>query len=65
MWDFTLKSKDHVFYVFANFHNVLERDNSKKLKSIHTNNGGEYIEEFHQYCIAQGICHEQSVPKTP
>ena len=42
LWVNVLKTKNQVLGVFKQFHALVERDSGKKLKSIHTNNGGEY-----------------------
>lgn len=65
VWVFVLKSKDQVAAVFEIFHRLVERQTGKKLRCIRTDNGGEYTGVFHQYYRAQGIRHEQTVPKTP
>ncbi|GAA0156231.1 hypothetical protein LIER_38239 [Lithospermum erythrorhizon] len=44
---------------------MVEREVGEPLKCIRTDNGGEYIGLFDQYCKTHGIRHEQSVPKTP
>ena len=43
----------------------VERETGKKLKCIRTDNGGEYIGSFHEYCLRQGIRHQRTPPKTP
>ncbi|GAA0155869.1 hypothetical protein LIER_13497 [Lithospermum erythrorhizon] len=44
---------------------MVEQETNESLKCIRTDNGGEYIGEFDQYCKIHGMLHEQSVPKTP
>ncbi|GAA0171470.1 transmembrane signal receptor [Lithospermum erythrorhizon] len=65
IWAYVLKTKDQVFEHFKALHVILERETGKSLKCVRTDNGGEYIGQFDQYCKAKGIRHEQSVPKTP
>ncbi|GAA0142710.1 transmembrane signal receptor [Lithospermum erythrorhizon] len=65
LWAYPLKTKDQVYELFKQFHVMVERESGKTLKCIRTDNGGEYIGLFDQYCRAHGIRHEQSVPKTP
>ena len=65
VWVYALKSKDEVFGVFKLFHAMVERETGRSLKCIRTDNGGEYIGDFHEYCKSLGKRHEQSVPKTP
>ena len=65
MWAFVLKSKDQVLSVFKEFHVRAERESGQKLKSVRSDNGGEYIGPFAEYCKSQGIKLEKTVPKTP
>lgn len=44
---------------------MLERKTEKTLNCICTNNGGEYIGLFKEYCKSHDIKHDQTVPKTP
>ena len=48
-WVYPLKSKDQVLDVFKQFEALSERQTGKKLKGIHTDNGGEYIGPFDDY----------------
>jgi len=64
-WVYTLKSKDQVLQVFKQFHALVERETGKKLKCIRTDNGGEYIGPFDEYCRNHGIRHQKTPPKTP
>jgi len=65
IWVYTLKTKDQVAGVFREFHALVERQTGKKLKCIRTDNGGEYIGCFAQYCRQHGIRHQRTPPKTP
>ncbi|CAM8972007.1 unnamed protein product [Rhodiola kirilowii] len=65
VWAYALKSKDQVAVVFKAFHAMVERETDKPLKCIRSDNGGEYIGSFHEYCKQCGIRNEQTVPKTP
>ena len=65
IWVYHLKSKDQVLDVFKQFQALFERQMRKKLKCIRTDNGGEYIGPFDNYCKSQGICHQKTPPKTP
>ncbi|KAI5339317.1 hypothetical protein L3X38_018589 [Prunus dulcis] len=47
------------------FHASVERETGRSLKCICTDNGGEYVGAFRNYCRSNGIRHERSVPKTP
>ncbi|KAI5313383.1 hypothetical protein L3X38_042557 [Prunus dulcis] len=59
-----LRTKDQVYEVFKQFHASVERETSRSLKCICTDNGGEYMGAFRNYCRGNGIRHERSVPKT-
>ena len=59
------KTKDQVLEVFKQFHALVERQSSEKLKCILTNNGGEYSGPFDEYCRHHGIRHQKTPPKTP
>lgn len=65
IWAYTLKTKDQVLDTFKLFQASVERKTGKKLKCIRTDNGGEYIGSFDEYCREQGIRHQKSPPKTP
>ena len=47
---YTLKTKNQVLKMFKEFHVLVERQSSKKLKRIRTDNGGEYCGPFDVYC---------------
>ena len=59
-WVYPLKSKDQVLDVFKQFEALSERQTGKKLKYICTDNGGEYIGTFDNYCKSQGIRHQKT-----
>ena len=45
---------------------MVEKSTGRKLKTLHTNNGGEYtFAEFEAYLKTEGVRHELTVPKTP
>ena len=44
---------------------MVERETGQKLKCIRSDNGGEYIGPFDEYCRNQGIRHQKTVKKTP
>ena len=50
---------------FQEFQARVERETGKKLKCVGSDNGGEYRGPFENYCKAQGIKLEKTVPKTP
>ena len=44
----------------------MENQIGKKIRVLRTNNGGEYTSnEFMEYCSAEGIKKEHTVPHTP
>jgi len=47
---YILKTKNQVLQKFKEFHVLVERQSSKKLKRIRTDNGGEYCGPFDVYC---------------
>ena len=64
IWVYTLKTKDQVLEVFKQFHALVERQSSEKLKCIRTNNGDEYSGPFDEYCRQYGIRHQKTLLKT-
>ncbi len=61
-----LKHKSEVAKFFVNFATQLERDSGKKIKTLRSDNGGEYCsKEFLNWLATQGIRHETSAPYTP
>lgn len=50
--------------VFKQFQALVERQTRKKLRCIHTNNGGEYFGSFDEYGNQQGIRHQKKTLKT-
>ena len=44
----------------------MDKSSGRKVKAIHTDNGGEYTStKFEDYLKSEGIRHERTVPKTP
>ena len=65
-WVFILRSKDQVFDRFQEWKAQVEKSSQKKIKTIRTDNGGEYTStKFETYQKSEGIRHELTVPKTP
>ena len=65
-WVYFLKSKDEVFSKFLEWKSLVERMSDYRLKTLRTDNGGEYTSgEFSKYLRTEGIRHELTVPKTP
>ena len=45
---------------------MVETETGLKVKCLRSNNGGEYIDGgFSEYCAAQGIKMEKTIPGTP
>ena len=65
LWVYVLQQKDQVLEKLKEFHAIVERQSSKKLKCICSDNGGEYRGPFDVYCKQHGIRQEKTPPKTP
>jgi hypothetical protein len=52
---YVLKNKFQVLDAFREFHAKVERETSRKLKCIRSDNGGEYRGPFERYCRLYGI----------
>jgi transposase InsO family protein len=65
-WLYLLKSKDEVFSKFQEFKAEIENLTNKKIKTLRTDNGGEYTsKEFIAFCKMAGIRRELNVPHNP
>ena len=65
-WIYILKKKDEVFKCFVEWKALVEKSSGRKLKTLRSDNGGEYVStEFNNYLQSEGIRHEYTVPKTP
>ena len=63
---FILKSKSEVFECFKDFQADVEALHGKKIRALHTDNGGEFCSlEFETYLKEQGIRHQKTVPYCP
>jgi len=61
-----MKSKSEVFTHFKAYHTLVENQLDCRLKSLQTDNGGEFTSQsFISYCIAHGIHHHLTVPYHP
>ena len=66
IWIYVLKHKDDVFRCFLEWKAQVERSAGRKLKTLHTDNGGEYVSaDFEKSLKEEGVRHELIVPKTP
>jgi hypothetical protein len=65
-WLYLLKTKDEVFNKFQEFKAEIENLTNKKIKTLRTDNGGEYTsKEFVAFCKSAGIRRELIVPHNP
>lgn len=65
-WVYVLKKKDEVFKYFLEWKALVEKSSGRKLNTLRTDNGGEYVSsKFEDYLKSEGIRHEFTVPKTP
>ena len=55
-WIFFMQKKSETFSKFCEFKALVEKDSRKQLKSLQSDNGGEYISsEFKDFCSIEGI----------
>ena len=60
-----MKSKSDVFAKFKEFVLLMENLTEKKVKTLRSDNGGQYTSiEFQQFCTEHGIKRELTVPMT-
>jgi transposase InsO family protein len=65
-WVYMLKSKDQAYDRFKTFKSEVENQTGKRIKTLRTDNGGEYTSrKFQELCDEAGIRHEKSQPYTP
>ena len=61
-----LKAKHEVFGKFQEFKALAERQTSKQIKAIRSDNGGEFVSKaFDEHLKSHGIHHQKTVPYTP
>ena len=60
-WIYPLHTKDQALPMFVNFHTSVEKQLDFKIKSLQSNNGGEF-KAFSSYLAAHGIEHGFSYP---
>jgi hypothetical protein len=66
VWAYPTRTKDHVFTIFKEWLAMFENQTDRKLKSIRSDNGGEYkSDEFVQFCRERGIRREFTAPHSP
>ena len=65
-WVYVLKKKSEVLQRFREWKAEVERQTDRKVKTLRTDNGGEYTSsEFTSYLTSEGIRHEVTIPHTP
>jgi transposase InsO family protein len=65
VWAYLTRMKDRVFTVFRNWLAMVKNQTDWKLKSLRTDNGGEYkSNEFVQFCQERGIIREFTAPQS-
>ena len=65
-WVYFLKYKSETFSKFQEFKSLVENESNKKIKTLRTDNGGEFIKkEFNAYLSKHGIQHQKTVSYTP
>lgn len=61
-----LKSKDHLFQIFWQFHIMVKRKTRRLLKCLHKDNGGEYtFNQFRSHSSKHSIQLKKTVPGAP
>ena len=61
-----MKEKSESFHCFKKFHKFAETHSGEKIKTLRTDNGGEYTSnEFQSYLEQNGIAHEPTVAYSP
>lgn len=61
-----LRSKSQVLDMFIEFKAYVENHTGEKIKTIRSDNGGEYCSrEFDKFCKVNGILHQTSTVETP
>lgn len=63
---YTIKNKSEVLQTFKMFKNLVETQTDRKIKTLRTDNGGEYCsKEYSQFLGKYGIRHQTTAPYTP
>lgn len=65
VWVFALKQKSEVFSKFCEWKALVEKSSGHKLKTLCTDNGGEFMSREFQNFLKIGVRHELTVPKAP
>ena len=66
IWVYFLKYKSQVFQTFLDWKALAENEYEKRLKTLRSDRGGEYVSgEFEEYLTQNGIHHDKTVAHTP
>ena len=66
VWVYFLKNKFDVFAIFKQWKADVKNQTSLSVKSLRTDNGGEYDnQEFKEFCAEKGIRMIKTVPGSP
>jgi len=61
-----MHKKDQTFTKFCEFKALVEKESSKKVKSLWSDHAGDYVSnEFKNFCTVEGIKRELTVPHNP
>jgi transposase InsO family protein len=65
-WIYFMKTKDKIFSRFQEFKALVENQTGRKIKTLRSDNGGEYTSKaFKDFCAGAGIKRELTVPYNP
>ena len=62
---YLLKSKDEAIEKFILYKQEVENQLNKRIKTVRSDRGGEYVEPFGEFCSQHGIIHEVTPPYSP
>ena len=58
-----MQKKDQTFLRFCEFKALAEKESGKKIKALHSDNGGDYVsQQFKDFCATEGIKRELTAP---
>ena len=65
-WIYLMKEKSEVHSIFKNFHKMICTQFGAIVKTVRSDNGGEYFKSgLEDYFLAHGIVHQTSCTNTP
>ena len=59
---YLLSGKDEAFEIFKQYRDEVENQLGKKIKSLRSDQGGEYVHSFEGFCAEYDIIHETTAP---